>query len=82
MDLNQELNQSHSSVKNMGQGDLISSALWSTTQDTSTGQISLAYIYLHTELAYRKMRAFINLIASYLFLLLVLGVFDDGLCVV
>ena len=29
-------------------------------------------IYLHTELAYRKMRAFIILITSYLFLLLVL----------
>ena len=44
MDLKQELNQSHSSVK-YGRGDLISSALWSTTQDASTGQISLVYYF-------------------------------------
>ena len=44
MNLNQELNQSHLSV-NMGRGDLIPSALWSTTQDASTDQISLVYYF-------------------------------------
>ena len=43
--VDQELNQKSLKHKILDQGDLIPSALWSTTQDASTGQISLVYYF-------------------------------------
>ena len=44
-DMDQEQNQSHSRVKYRCQGNLVPCTLWSTTQDTSTDQISLVYYF-------------------------------------